>query len=248
MRRQTIAYSLLYVFLQIVAFPASANQWITVAPGIEYQDLNNNALTRWSHIHAFRIDLNKNKLELARASTFSRLSASVSTFARRNHALIAINGGFFDENYRPLGLRINQQQLYNPLKQISWWGVFYIKNQKASLIGPRQYTNKQQPDFAIQSGPRLIINGKIPSLRPGYAERSALGIDADGKVIMLVTENTPMTTTILAKLMQASPLDCHNALNLDGGSSSQLYAHIGALQIDHRGYANVHDAVIVKPQ
>ena len=74
-----------------------------------------------------------------------------------------------------------------------------------------------------------------------------MGISPDGRVIILVTENAPMTTTALAELFRSPPLNCKEALNLDGGSSSQLYADIGSLQLNVHGFSNVSDAIVVKP-
>lgn len=253
MRRQTIAYISRqlksYIALCILLFiapQAMANSWRLLAPGIEYRDLNANLLVPWSHIHVFRIDLKKNKLDLVMANELSLHNASVDAFAHHSNALIAINGGFFDQNYHPLGLRISSQHKHSPIKRISWWGIFYVQHQKPHLSGLAQYPDDNNIDFAVQSGPRVLINGKIPSLKAGYAERSALGITADGKVIILVTNNFPMTTTGLAQLMKAPPLDCDNALNLDGGSSSQLNAHMGLFQINVHGFSNVSDAIVVK--
>ncbi|MCA0404231.1 MAG: phosphodiester glycosidase family protein [Proteobacteria bacterium] len=227
------------------AFTIAANEWRTLAPGVEYQDLEGNYLTPWSHLHAFRIDLKKNDLSLVSAKDLSLDHASVDKYADFSKALLAINGGFFDDNYKPLGLRIYNKRKKNPLKNISWWGVFYIKNQKPYLSTIRQF-NANQVDFAIQSGPRLLINNRIPPLKPGRAERSALGITPDGKVIILVTDNAPISTTELAQLMKAEPLHCENALNLDGGSSSQLSARIGSFELNVHGFSNVSDAVVVK--
>lgn len=253
MPRQTIAvhtrylrYILVPVFLWILATQAFANDWRELAPGIEYQDLNSNLVIPWSHVHVFRIDLKKNKLDLIMANDLSLHNASVDAFAHHSKALITINGGFFDQNYHPLGLRIGNQQQHSPLKRISWWGVFYVKNQKPHISTVRQYTNDNQVDFAVQSGPRLLVNAKIPSLKTGYAERSALGITPDDHVIILVTNNFPMTTTALAQLLKAPPLNCENALNLDGGSSTQLNANMGLFQINVHGFSNVSDAIVVK--
>lgn len=232
-------------FLMIMTMHVYATTWHELAPGIEYRDLNANLLVPWSHIHVFRIDLKKNKLDLIMANELSLHNASVDAFAHHSNALIAINGGFFDQNYHPLGLRIGNQQQHNPLKRISWWGIFYVKDNKPYLSSLRDYLNDSQVDFAVQSGPRLLIKGKIPPLKTGYAERSALGITSDGHVIILVTSNSPMTTTALAQLLKTSPLNCNDALNLDGGSSSQLNAHMGLFQINVHGFSNVSDAIVV---
>jgi uncharacterized protein YigE (DUF2233 family) len=256
MPRQTLAFTkwltrickllptLLILLFSIETLAAS--EWRNLAPGIEYQDLDGNFLTPWSHIHAFRIDLKKNKLSLVTAADLSRTNASVDEYAEFTKALLTINGGFFDRNYRPLGLRIYNKRLKVPLKPISWWGIFYIKNHRPYLTSAKRFQPHSQIDFAIQSGPRLLINNRIPPLKPGRAERSALGITDDGQVIIVVTDNMPLSTTELAQLMKAFPLSCQHALNLDGGSSSQLRAQLNSFQLKVHGFSNVSDAIIVK--
>lgn len=244
--RKKLSFILLSFCLLFLNSSISATNWKTVAPGIDYTDLGPTLATPWAHVHVFRIDLQRNQLNLVMANSLAKLHASADQFVHHSHALLAINGGFFDRNYQSLGLRVNDQKQYSPLKQISWWGVFYIKDQKAYLSSVKRYKVTRNTDFAVQSGPRLLINGHIPSLKAGLAERSALGITPDGRVIILVTESAPMTTTTLAELMRRAPLNCVNALNLDGGSSSQLYANMASFQIHVPGFSNVSDAITVK--
>lgn len=242
--KNIIKKQIIFVLLG-VATSTNASGWQNISPGIEYQDIGDNTVINISHIHVFRIDLKNNKLSLALAKGLTNSPASAENFAKQNSALIAINGGFFDKNFQPLGLRINANKQFNPIKYISWWGVFYINKNKAFLSNARNFNKNQNIDFAIQSGPRLIIDNKIPSLKPGYAERSALGITTNNKVIILITQNNPLTTTELAKLMQAEPLNCNNALNLDGGSSSQLYANMNNFKLNVNGFSEVSDAILV---
>lgn len=244
-RASKTAFTLLMVFL-VLNFAIAANHWQKLSPGIEYQDIGSGYLTPWSHIHVFRINLKDNRLSLVMARDMSRQYASVDEFAQHSRALLAINGGFFDDNYKSLGLRIKNRKQINPIKQISWWGVFYIKNQHAYLASARQFYRSGQIDFAVQSGPRLLVNGKIPPLKAGRAERTALGITQDGQVIILVTDHAAMSTTELAQRLKAPPLNCLNALNLDGGNSTQLYAKVRNFHASVHGFSNVSDAIIVE--
>ncbi|MCH9755653.1 MAG: phosphodiester glycosidase family protein [Gammaproteobacteria bacterium] len=242
-----VFFSLLFL-IGIQRIHAAAG-WEKIAPGIEYRDLSPNPLIPWAHVHVFRINLHKQKLDLVTARDLSRPHASVEEMAVHSDALIAINGGFFDTEYRPLGLRIGHKHRYTPIKPISWWGVFYTIRKKPYLAKMSQYSVKNRAvNFAIQSGPRLLVDGKVPQLKPGIAERTALGITQKNQVILLVTEHAAMTTTALANLMKAFPLYCEEALNLDGGSSSQIYANVGRLHLNTRGALGVSDAVIVKAQ
>lgn len=234
--------------LLLLGYAMASSGWRQLGNGIEYQDLDRSYLTPWSHIHAFRINLQSNQFNLIMARDLATKHASVNEYAEHSKALITINGGFFDKNYQPLGLRITNGKQNSPLKNISWWGVFYIKHNKAFLSGARQFVADRRIDFAVQSGPRLLINGQIPALKPGRAERSALGITRDGNVIILITDNAPVSTSELADIMKAPPLNCLSALNLDGGSSSQLHARIQSFGLDVHGFSNVSDAIIVKPK
>lgn len=230
----------------LVNYGLAVTSWRQLNQGLDYQDIDRTYITPWSHIHAFRINLEFNQLALVMAKDLAVKQASVDEYAQHSNSLITINGGFFAKNYQPLGLRINNKQQQSPLKQISWWGVFYIKNNKAYLSNVHQFNHDKQIDFAMQSGPRLLINGQVPPLKPGRAERSALGITKDGDVIILVTDNAPLSTTELAELMKAPPLNCLDALNLDGGGSSQLHAQINSFRLNVHGFSKVSDAVIVK--
>ncbi len=234
-------------FVVFFSFSATAmSAWKNIAPGVEYQDLAHSFLTPWSHIHVFKIDLHQNELELINAKKLKRTQATVAQFAEAGKAHLAVNGGFFDRNFKPLGLRISNHVLSNELKQISWWGVFQIRNHHASIVKYPQFHDDTSIQFAIQSGPRLLIRGKIPPLKPGHADRTALGITKTGHVILLVTDRAPLTTSGLANLMRKAPLSCEDALNLDGGSSSQLFAHFKNFEIEARGFSEVSDAILLK--
>jgi len=228
----------------------AATQWQTLTRGIDYTNipLNNTG----GSIHAFKIDLNDYRLSLARAQDGGDKSANVAQLALQNQGIIAINGGFFDPFDNPLGLRIEKGQLLNSLRPISWWGVFYVlNNHRAYIDSQRDFTLAPNIDFAIQSGPRLIINGRIPPLKDSFDARSALCINKPGNVIIAITQNAAPTPTQFAQLLQRpttkNGLGCYNALNLDGGSSSQLYANVNGFQLLIPSFNNVADGVVVVP-
>jgi exopolysaccharide biosynthesis protein len=121
------------------------------------------------------------------------------------------------------------------------------------IVNQRNFKKNKEIEFAIQSGPRLVVNGKIPlSLKPGMDSRTALGITKNNDIILVATENLRLTTTQLASVMLAFQIDgglgCVDALNLDGGSSTQLYASFKNFYLDIAGYSAVTDAIIVVPR
>jgi uncharacterized protein YigE (DUF2233 family) len=233
---------LVCLFFSTLAFADQG--WKTLSDGIAYRDLRRHS--PWSHVHVFKIQLKKNQFQSVMATALQKKLGSVQEFAQFLQAPLAINGGFFDSEFHPLGLRISHYTQKNPIKFISWWGIFYIKNNKAYITTPDRFKPSPKIAFAIQSGPRLLVHGKPTSLKPGLAERTALGITPDGQVIILVTENASMTTLALAKLLQS--LSCTHALNLDGGSSTQLYAKLPHFRLRIYGYSHVSDAVVISPR
>ena len=243
MRRQ-LKNTILTFFLGLFLSPLYAGDWQRLAPGIEYTDLGT-MLSPWSHLHAFKINLKKHTLHLATAASLNLTTTTAQYITQTNGAAIGINGGFFDNVFQPLGLRINNHTQLSPLKKISWWGVFFTKNQRAYLVPARQYQANPAIDFAIQGGPRLIIQGHVPRLKPGIAERTAIGINADNHLIIVITDHFPLTTNDLAQRLLAPPLSCVDALNLDGGSSTQLYANFPELKLNVPGLASVSDFVLV---
>lgn len=223
--------------------------WQQLTKGIDYTQIPVKQAFADGKIHAFRIDHHQHPISVALANKHAETSLYIKRFAELTNAQIAINGGFFDPDKKPLGLRINQYQTEHPLRTISWWGVFYIANNRANIVSANQFRASTRIQMALQAGPRIIINGTIPPLRGGEHQRSAICLNSNREVIFVITEYTAMSTTALAKAilppMAQGGLGCVNALNLDGGSSSQLYADIGEFNLYISNLSTVSDALVV---
>lgn len=239
-------YSLL---INSVTFAATALQWKNLANGLDYTTIYPNPTMPLQKIHAFCINLKQYKLTLILAKNHNQKSVFVNHVAQRINALIAINGGFFSPQFEPLGLRMNSGKVLHPLKNTSWWGIFIVKNNRAMIVPKSAFRYSKNIQFAVQAGPRLIVNGKIPRLRDNVADRSALGITRNGSVIIVATQNLALSMTQLANMMKLPQRDgglgCYNALNLDGGTSSQLYAHVGDFNLKIQSFRPVTDVIVV---
>ena len=86
-------------------------------------------------------------------------------------------------------------------------------------------------DHMISAGPFLVNNGQVitdyvaqgykeSKITTGSAQRSAIGLTVDNKLILVTGSN--LTMNQLAQIMKN--LNCNKAMNLDGGASSALYA------------------------
>ncbi len=246
---------LLFCFLIVISQIAIAQpiSWQPLAPGFDYATINPSfANLSDGTLHIFRINPKVYQFQIGKTRTANKDYETIREVANHHNAFLAVNGGFFTPQLQPLGLRINNSKVVSPFKSISWWGVFYIAKGIPHIVAARNYHYNKNISFAIQSGPRLINNGQIVPLKPGAAQRSAIGILPNHQVIILVTQNMRITTTQLAKIMQRpvaqGGLGCSYAINLDGGSSTQLYAKMKNFKLDLTSFSMVADTVLVLPQ
>ena len=149
--------------------------------------------------------------------------------------LFATNAGMFDSALKPVGLYVEQGRELVRVSTASGHGnfhmkpngIFYIAAGRA-VVAETQAFLKQGPqaDLATQSGPMLVINGRLhPRFNRGSTSlkaRNGVGVRADGKIIFAVSQGE-VSFDAFARLFRDG-LDCPNALFLDGGSASSLYA------------------------
>lgn len=249
MLRQDFRFIKPIIFLFLILICPILNampKFSSIDDGVDYMDVAYQLLTPWSHIHVFKIDPNLYTIDLMSAKDIGEIATSADEFLEKSNSVIAFNGGFFDKTFHPLGLRIQQFKQTNPLKSISWWGIFYMKNNVPYITSPYEFNPSKHIQTALQVGPRLIIHNRIPSLKKGTAQRTAIGITEDKQLIVLVTDNTPLSTLELAKLLKSPPINCVDAINLDGGSSTQLKINTKKLTLSVHGFADVADAIFIQ--
>ncbi len=218
----------LYLALAAPAAPA----WTRLADGIQYQTFANGTG------QAFRLDLRRVRLRVAPASP----SAHAADLARKTGAVIAVNGGYFTPEFKPLGLLVSRGKSLNSLRKADWGVLAISTSGKARLAHTRDYRPRRDTDFAIQAGPRLVVRNRALNLKPQRARRTALGIQRDGRTLIVVVADSYLLLDDLARLMR-DRFECPNALNLDGGSSTQLWSSLKGVS-EIRG-AKVANAVLV---
>jgi len=149
--------------------------------------------------------------------------------------LFATNAGMFDSNLKPVGLYVEQgRELVHANTKSGRGnfhmmpnGIFYISADRAAVAETQAFL-KQRPQavLATQSGPMLVIDGRLhPRFdRRGTSlkTRNGVGVRADGKVIFVISQEA-VSFDAFARLFRDG-LKCPNALFLDGGSASSLYA------------------------
>jgi uncharacterized protein YigE (DUF2233 family) len=228
----------LVVFLASAAVAAApaAPGWTALAPGAEHLRVEEGA------IDLFRFDL-----EVFRADVVVPGAAKPATAAalrRQTGAALVVNGGFFDTEGRPLGLRIaNGRQLIG-LRKVVDWGVLVLRPGRAAIVHSRDYSAAAAVTGAIQVGPRILVDGRVPGLKPQAARRTAVAIDHRGRFLTVVVAHARMQATDLGRTLAGFGFS--DALMLDGGPSTQLSAAIGDFSREVPGGYAVPDALVVR--
>jgi hypothetical protein len=227
-----------------VAFPlvlvllAAASTWRTVAPGVDTLAVSEGGAA----VELVRFDLGRFRPEVLVPGPEHTQTASA---LRRGHsAVAAINGGFFDEARRSLGLRIAGGRTVVPLRRGVDWGVLVLRQRGAAIVHSRDFRADRAIEGAIQVGPRLLAGGRPLRLKPQVARRSAVALDREGRTLTLVVSPGGIEAGALASLLQR--LGFHSALMLDGGASTQVSAAIGGFTLDVPGAYGVPDALVIR--
>lgn len=234
MRRVIITAIVIATFTVVIALRANATKrqfpfrWTPISSGLEYRidSVNGPASANASvTTHLLRIDLKKSRLRVLDASLMGRARATAEEFADKTRATAVINAGFFDKQGKSLGLVISDGD-----EKSRWlkreWGIFLIAHRRAQIVHANDYKPNKDITQAVEVGPRLVVNGMETRLKDQTARRSAIGIQRDGRVILLASEQAlslQKLARIFAAPERAGGLGCPDALHLDGGQSSQLY-------------------------
>ena len=200
----------------LARFSASGDQtWRRLdASGVEMRVLTRKTAFSSVSIKAFRAAPSR-----VRLGTKDYLRAS--QWLKKSGARVVVNGGYFDGQGRPMGLRVTRGQRQKGLRKANW-GVFWIAKGRARISHTKDFAPATRPLEAIQCGPRLVVKGRVTDLKEQWGRRTGMGIDRQGRVVLAVSDGE-LTLREWAKIF-ADPngLNCPDALNLDGGGSTQL--------------------------
>ncbi len=144
----------------------------------------------------------------------------------------AVNGGMFDGEGKPIGYYVENGDRQKELNRNEGPGNFHLKPNGVFFgTGSKWeirtsddfYSNVgDRPNFGTQSGPMLVIDGKLhPEIAengPSKAIRNGVGIDKDGRAHFVIS-NAPLSFGVLARFFR-DELKTPDALFLDGNVSA----------------------------
>jgi exopolysaccharide biosynthesis protein len=177
------------------------------------------------------------RVKLAVTKEIGVTGERVSDLVKDMGAFAGINaGGFYDPNGKgngafPDGLTVHDGKLVHNNVKDQAVNIVGFNDQGKLVSGTMTASQLQEKHIreAVTFGPNLIVDGK-PVISGdggwGIAPRTGIGQMADGTVIFVVIDGRQPTWSIGATLRGLMNVfaDYHavNAVNLDGGSSSEL--------------------------
>lgn len=162
----------------------------------------------------------------------------LTTMSKNNKAVVAINGGGFDDpNYssnaaNPLGITYSRGKLVTSYYYAGAGGIIGFDTSDKLVLSSKcteQSAKSLKIRDAVTCGPFLIVNGKKSSVVGnggwGTAPRTAIGQRKDGIVLFLVVDGRTVKRPgadmdDLIEIMEN--YGAYNAANLDGGTSTAM--------------------------
>lgn len=181
--------------------------------------------------HHYQIQ-DPSKLQLI--SNYSkRLSSTALIKQHTCHFLV--NGGFYTPDHQPLGLFITSGQTLNPSQTNQLLNGFLSST--SSVLSLTTSPPSSPVDFALQSGPLLLFQGRPTSLslaRDEPRRRLVAALDNQNQLHFLVFYSPDQLFGgpylkdlggLLVAVSSQDQLNLKSALNLDGGSASTYFLH-----------------------
>lgn len=232
---------------QTTPTPAEALlSWERLADGLEetHFQLRSSALLS-SSIVAVRANPNRYSMRVIRAAEFGMKRASAKELCKASGASVCINSNFFDEQGKPLGVVISRgiqhQKTHNGGGTLT--GVIFATAEKISITHRGNFSAEKVIE-ASQAGPRLIsegapVVGVKDSSNP--TNLSIACIDRNDNIILLRVSLAMFGGSLreIQTLLLRPELGCVEALNFDGGGSSQMYISGGIA--GHQGATREED-------
>jgi hypothetical protein len=153
---------------------------------------------------------------------------SLTAMMKRERCASGVNGGYFDPEFKPIGLRTSEGKTFSPLRRAHLiTGILLQSSSGIDVIRSGKIFHIKKVSAAIQAGPFLVEGSKrIHGLNDSLlARRTFVGIASDDRVLLGVCSTVSLAelAMILAAAPVAADYKIQRAMNLDGGSSSAFW-------------------------
>ena len=155
-------------------------------------------------------------------------SEGLADAMRRGNCVAGINGGYFDPNFKPIGLTISDGMIISPLTRARLLtGVLCSSYRGIEIVRLGEFSTKQKLNAAVECGPFLIdLGNRIRGLdETRSARRTFAAVARGGKAALGVSSDLSLAqlSDVLSTISLRDDFKIWRALNLDGGSSSAFW-------------------------
>jgi exopolysaccharide biosynthesis protein len=179
---------------------------------------------------------------------------SLGAMMKREKFVCGVNGGYFDTQFKPIGLRIAEGTSLSPLRRARLiTGILVQSDRGIDVIRASEFGGTKKLIAAVQSGPFLVEgNKRIRGLNDSQvARRTFAGIVTNDRGLVGVCSDVSLAE--LANVLTMVPIvadsKIRRAMNLDGGSSSAFwFAREDGSAFSISGRKSVRDFVAVVPK
>ena len=157
-------------------------------------------------------------------------SENLANVMRRENFVAGVNGGYFDTEFRPLGLRVVDGTTRSPLIRARLLtGVLCASSRGIEIARLGEFSQKKKCESAVESGP-FLIDGGMPVRGLDHsrrARRTFVAVTRTGAAALGVSNDLSLAE-LASALAALSDFKVWRALNLDGGSSSAFWFRRGS--------------------
>ena len=195
--------------------------WRTIAPGFEVGELA--AIAEGSEVDRIslaRVDPARFRFVVRNAPAGDR---DLDAWMRSLGAALVINGSYFSRDGTPDTPLVSAGVRLGPRHYIANHGAFVASARSVrirDLATEDWHIALRDADDAMVSYPLLVArdgSSRVHADHRWLANRSFVGEDHDGRIILGTTADAFVSLERLATFLRAAPLDLAVALNLDGG-------------------------------
>ncbi len=222
--------------------------WQSIGPGVEYREVTIEQGDRSDRLRLARIDPAQTRLRVLYDPDRPR---RVSGWLSESHALVAVNGNFFDPQNHALGLVIQDRQQRDGVVYEGFGGMLAVYGDEVRVRWNVQEPYSGEPlTYALQNFPMLVLPGGSPNPdiddNGRASPRTAVAQDRSGRIIFAMSPLPIFTLTEFGQWLAASDLDLEAALNLDGGTSSGLVLRSGSQTLGTDSWVEVPNVIVVE--
>jgi hypothetical protein len=179
---------------------------------------------------------------------------SLSAVMKRENCVCGVNGGYFDTEFKPIGLRVADGTTFSPLRRARLiTGILLQSDRGIDVVRASEFSRAKKIITAVQSGPFLVEgNKRIRGLNDSQlARRTFAGLVTNDRALLGFCSDVSLSglADILATAPVATDSKIRRAMNLDGGSSSAFwFAREDGSALSISGRKPVRDFVAVVPK